>query len=279
MTVRFPLLFALLVALCMDGARGAAFAQDHFPDDKLEAVIRGILKKKQIEKEQIDPADLKTIFFLDARKQGIKDLSGLELCTSLAEVKLSDNEIESIAPLAGLKNIQSLYLSRNKIVDVAPLGELVKLQYLELEGNAIESLAGLDKLENMRSLFLSNNKIAELPPIGKLARLRSLYLNNNQIVDLSPLKELKWVSTLALSGNKVADLSPLASYTELRYTFLQGNPLPELGTLVEMAEKDVAAEQRFAPYWFLYVDEESLSETGKSQLARLKELGVRVNRK
>ncbi len=51
----------------------------------------------------------------------IKDLTGLGKCTSLAEVKLSDNAIQNQAPLSGLVNIQSLYLSKNQIKDLAPL--------------------------------------------------------------------------------------------------------------------------------------------------------------
>jgi hypothetical protein len=67
----------------------AAPPVEYFPDPQLKAVIQGILKQKQINKKDIDPEDLKTIYFLDARDQGIKNLSGLERCPHLAEVKLS----------------------------------------------------------------------------------------------------------------------------------------------------------------------------------------------
>src|SRR5690606_24348388 len=104
-------------------------------------------------------------------------------------------------------------------------------------------------------------------------------MDRNQVADLSPLSGLKWLSTLALRNNKISDLKPLAGLTELRYTFLEGNPLKDLSPLVEMARKDAEGEQRFAPYWNLYLDLESLPEEAKQQVEQLKEIGVRINRK
>ena len=96
-----------------------AYAEGPIKDPQLEAVVKAILKVKQIDKTVIEEADLKTIFILDARNKGIKDLAGLEKCPNLVEVKLSGNAIENLAPLADLKNIQSLYLSGNQIKDLA----------------------------------------------------------------------------------------------------------------------------------------------------------------
>jgi Leucine-rich repeat (LRR) protein len=248
-----------------------------FADPNLERVIREQLQKRQINKAEIDPADLKGIFFLDARQQGIENLQGLELCTNLADVKLSGNAIQDLSPLAGLKNIQLLMLAQNKISDLQPLKELVKLQFLDLNGNQIQSMQGLEQLTNLRTLYLSQNQISDLTPLQGLRQLRSLYLNENQLQSLAPLAELPWVSTLAIKGNRIADLSPLARYTELRYTFLEGNPLSELATLVEMAEQDANGPRRFAPYWYVYLDEDRLSATGQAELKKLRELGVRVN--
>jgi Leucine-rich repeat (LRR) protein len=132
--------------------------RDH-SDENLRAVIQEILVKKQINKETIEEADLKTIYFLDAAERGIKDLTGLDKCTNLASIKLPRNEIESVAPLAALKNVQELHLQGNKISDVAPLGEMPKLQYIQLEKNQVAALDGLEKLPNLRSLYLSDNQV------------------------------------------------------------------------------------------------------------------------
>src|SRR5262245_55366506 len=99
---RLPLLLSIIAGLLSN----VAGADEIVPDENLRAVIKEILKKKQIEKETIEEADLKQIYFLEAPKRGIKDLTGLDKCTNLASIKLPENEIESVAPLAALKNVQ-----------------------------------------------------------------------------------------------------------------------------------------------------------------------------
>lgn len=248
-----------------------------FPDENLEKVIKEILKKKQIDKAEIEEADLKTIFFLEAEKKGIKDLTGLEKCTNLASVKLPGNEIASIQPLADLKNIQTLTLSANKISDLTPLAGLVKLQLIDVADNQIEKLDALAGLENLRTFWAAKNKIVSLEPLAKLGKIQSLILDGNQVESLAPLKDVKWLSTLRLQNNKVSDLSPLAGLTDLKYTFLNGNPVKDLAPLVEMAKKDVEGEQRFAPYWNVFIDVDTLPDAAKAQVEELKKLGVRVN--
>ena len=273
-------LVLITLALTVTALQTAQAAADEiFPDENLRTVIRELLKKKQIDKEQIEEADLKTIYFLDADGRGVKDLTGLDKCTNLASVKLPNNAIESVETLAALKNVQELHLQGNKVSNVAPIGEMVKLQYIDLTGNQVESLGGLEKLENLRSLYLSDNKVSDLTPLSGLTKLRTLYLDNNAVSDLSPIKGLTWISLLGLKGNQIKDLSPLAGYTELRYTFLEGNPLEDLSPLVEMARADVEGDKRFAPYWFLYLDVDSLPDAAKAQVDELKKLGVRVNQK
>ncbi|RLS54203.1 MAG: leucine-rich repeat domain-containing protein [Planctomycetota bacterium] len=264
----------LVLCLCLVSS---ASAQGPIKDPQLEAVIKAVLKIKQIDKPQVEEADLKSIFILDARNKGIKDLSGLEKCPNLVEVKLNGNEIVSLSPLAECKNLQSLYLSSNQVSDLNPLAGLVKLQHLELEKNQLVSLTGLQSLENLRSLYISDNQITSLEPLAGLKKLTSLLADNNQITDLSPVQAQRWLSTLRLRGNKVTDLAPLTHLNELRYTFLEGNPLQDLAPLIAMAQKDIAGEQRFAPYWRLYLDAEKLPEPAKAQVAELAKLGVRVN--
>jgi Leucine-rich repeat (LRR) protein len=271
---RVPMILSSALLLA---SAGPAAAEEAFPDENLRAVIKEILKKKQIEKETIEEADLKQIYFLEAPKRGIKDLTGLEKCLNLASIKLPENEIESVAALGALKNVQELHLQGNKVKDIAPIGEMVKLQYIQLERNQVEQLDGLEKLPNLRSLYLSHNQIVSLAPIAGQSKLQSLYVDDNRIADLTPLKDLKWIDLLGLKNNQISDLAPLSGLTELRYTFLEGNPLKDLSVLVEMARKDVEGDQRFAPYWFLYLDVDGLPDAAKGQVEELRKLGVRVN--
>lgn len=263
----------LFLGTCQSSIQGAGL----IADPQLEKTVREALKRQQIEKPQLDAADLKQLFFLDARDLGIVSLAGLEHATNLTEIKLNGNAIADLSPLSGLLNVQSLYLSENEISDIAPLSKLVKLQYLELNGNQISSVTGLQTLVNLRSLSLDRNAIADLAPLSSLTQLRSLSLASNRIRHLEPLARLPWISVLDLQENNILDLTPLKEYTELRYTFLQGNPIVHYEVLREMAERDAAGEKRFAPYWFLYVDIAAPSQAAVTDVIALEKLGVRVN--
>ena len=271
--------FALIVSLMLVLVSKESLADEVVPDPNLRAVLQKILEKKQLKKETIDPADLKSIYFLDARGEEIKDLTGLEHCANLAELKLSDNQIGDVTPLAKLNNIQSLYLSNNEIKDLKPLADLVKIQYLEIEGNGLESLEGIEQMTNLRALYAEKNKISDVSPLANAKRLVSLNLNDNQVASLAPIGHLTWVSTLGLKNNQVSDLKPIAEWRNLHFTFLQGNPLEKLDVLVQMAKQDFNSEKQFAPFWFLFLDVDLLPETAQKQVDELKEYGVRINQK
>src|SRR5690606_25633504 len=144
----------LLLALCATlFVRTSRAAEVNIPDPNLAQVIREKLEQKQIKKEKFDSEDLATIFILHANGREIKDLSGLEHCFNLAEVRLANNAISNVGPLAECKNIASLDLAQNQIQDITPLGQLTKLQYLNVEHNQIDSLAAVESLQALASLY------------------------------------------------------------------------------------------------------------------------------
>jgi internalin A len=247
-----------------------------FPDKQLEATIREELKKG--EKEDLKEDELPNVYFVHGSHKKIKSLTGLEKCVNLASIDLADNELVDLKPLSGLVNVQTLDLSHNQITDVAPLAPLVKLQYLRLDSNQIENLQPLKELKKLTTLDLSKNKVRSLEPVAGLEKLVSLYLEGDQVSDLGPLKGLKWIEELDLRDNQVSNLSALSGMTELRHTMLQGNKVTDLETLVTMAKKDAEGDRRFAPYWFLYLKGNPLTETAvKQQVTALKSYNVRVD--
>ena len=252
-----------------------------FPDANLDTVIREILKKKQIDKtdkaKKITDEDVATIFFLEAPKRDIENLTGLEKCRNLALVKLTGNKIKDLKPLEECVNVQSLDLAKNQIADITPLGKLVKLQYLQLEDNQIQKIDAVASLKALNALYLSRNQIEAVAPVADLPKLAALYLEKNKISDISSLKPQRWLERLDLKDNQIKDVSPLSGMTELRFTFLERNQLTDLAPLVEMAKKDAAGEKRFAPYWNLYLAGNPLTDAGKAQVTELTEIGVRVN--
>lgn len=253
-----------------------ATAGDIFPDEKLEAVIKDVLRRQG--KEEIKEEDLKNVFQVTARGKGIKSLKGLEKCPRMVLIDFADNEIEDLSPIAGLTDIQSLDVSKNAVTDLKPLEKLVKLQYVQLEDNKVADLKPLADLKKLSALYLSRNQVDSVEPLKKLTKLSSLYLGKNKVKDIKPLAGLKWLANLDLRDNQIADISPLTGLTDLRFTFLQNNQIQDFAPLIEMAKKDAAGDRRFAPYWRLYPDGNPIDAAQRDkQIAALKEIGVRIN--
>ena len=69
---------------------------------------------------ELTDAKLANLSVLHADAKSIKDLTGLEKCKGLAEIRLAKNQIADVKAAQGLDvaNLQSLDLSGNQIVDV-----------------------------------------------------------------------------------------------------------------------------------------------------------------
>ena len=272
-----PLNIAVVVLFVCSLPITAQSADVAIPDKNLEKLIREILKKKQIEKEKITDEDLAKIFFLNGNGRGIENLSGLEHCRNLADVKLAKNKIKDPKPLASCKNIQTLNLANNQIESIDSLASLVKLQYLKLDNNKIKKIDAVAKFKNLMCLLLDGNQVESVAPVAGLPKLHALSLKKNKVKDLKPLSKVKWLSSLDLAENQVQDVKPLATLTELRWTFLQKNKIKDVGPLAAMAKKDAEGDKRFAPFWNLYLGGNPLNDASKKQhLAELKKHGVRL---
>lgn len=180
-----------------------------FNDINLENVVR-----KNIDKATGDlfKSDVNKITNLDARNQGITDLSGIEKLKNLKYLNLNSdpndsnpNQIEDLSYLTKLTQLKVLHLNNNNISDFDIIKKMTKLTSLDLSGNQISDLTDLAGLTKLTNLDLSNNQISDLMPIKKLTKLKSLYLENNEISNINPLKVLDNLDYLYLSGNLVSD--------------------------------------------------------------------------
>ena len=60
--------------------------------------------------------------------------------------------------------------------------------------------------------------------------------------------------------------------------FLQDNKIKDVKVLVNMAKKDDKGDQRFAPFWRIWLGGNPLSDKATSkQLEKLKKLGARID--
>ncbi len=110
------------------------------PDDGLSAAIRAELG---LPFGLLSQAELNRLYVLDARKLGIRDLTGIEYCQNLQSLNLDTNNISDITPLTTLLSLTSLNIENNDITDIEPLSGLYYLKYVWLGGNDIANLSAL----------------------------------------------------------------------------------------------------------------------------------------
>jgi internalin A len=248
-----------------------------FPDKRLEAAVRKFVFDKRDNDKPITEADVANLSTIQGTGMGIKDLSGLEKCRSLASLDLAKNAITNLGPIAELASIQYLNLANNQIGDVAPLSKIVALQYIELSNNQVKDLKPLAGLTNMASLYLSNNQVSDISPITAFRRLSSLYLDKNKLTSVKGVENFKWLSSLSLNDNQLTDVTPIASLNSLYFLFLERNKIKDITPLFDATKKDSEGEKRFSPYINIFISGNPLNSTAKRQLSQMKEFGCRIN--
>ena len=248
-----------------------------FPDKALEAAVRAVVFEKRFNQEPLTKEDVAKIPHVIGRGKGIKSLEGLQHCVSLMKIDLENNEITDLAPIKGLTKLISLSVAGNQVTDISALEPLVKLQLLDLSRNRIKNLEAVAKMLNLRDLWVAQNLIADLKPVANLPKIWYLDIAKNQVSDLSVVGKLKWLTTLDVSQNQVTDLKPLASLEDLDLLLFSKNQIRDLSPLVAMCVADAQGERRFAPYLEVYLGENPLEESRKSQwLEQLRSAGVDV---
>ena len=249
-----------------------------FPDKALEKAVRRQVFAKRENAEPITATDVADIAIIEGRGLGIKDLTGLEHCRKVALINFAENQITDLKPLAGLPRLQSLDLSKNQIKSIAPLATNTALQYLELSFNQLKKLEPVAGLTNLATLLVAHNELTDVSSAFGLPKLHSLHLDGNRVSKLKGIAGLKRLDLVSASDNRISDLAPLQGLTDLRFLALENNRLKDLQPLVEMAEKDMAGEHRFAPFLRLYLKGNKLtSKKAQAQLEKLRGFGVKVN--
>ncbi|MEG1066402.1 MAG: Rab family protein, partial [Erysipelotrichaceae bacterium] len=103
-------------------------------DEKLSLAIHSQLNIKEM--DEIKEEDMLSLTSLNARKQGIFDISGLELATNLEYLDLTGNNIHDITALTNLTKLRNINLSKNQLEDLKPFTNLIKLERLDISFNS-----------------------------------------------------------------------------------------------------------------------------------------------
>ena len=228
----------------------------NIPDVNLRVAIAEVLGKAQ--GARITRDEMATLRHLEAHDTNIKDLTGLEFATELAEIRCNNNSIADLSPLAGLTRLNVIELRHNAIKDLSPVKKLLNLEWLIVDHNLISDLSPVEDLINLRGLGLVDNSISDLSPIAGLIKLDRIWMHENPPMDLSPLSGLTslrgihtWgtpivsgLSSLAklpklevidICGGQISDISALANLTGLKELYLVGNEISDVSPLAGLS--------------------------------------------
>ena len=206
------------------------------PDRNLAAAVRKALDLSA--NARITDQAMQRLTRLDARKNQIKDLTGLEHATRLRRLILDDNQVRDITPLENLTQLTWLHMSGNPISDFTPLVNLNQLERLALWGDNIDDVALLANKTKLTHLWLGENNVSDITPLENLTQLKLLYLPHNQIRDVTPLAGLTNLETLHLQDNSIRDISPLAGLTKLTDLRLGDNPITDKSPLRSLKDRN-----------------------------------------
>ena len=171
------------------------------------------------------------------------DLSALAGLINLEDLYLYLDGVSDLNGLSGMSQLKSLVLTGNmEIADLSPLAGLTKLQSLEVPlggenvGVDLSPLAGLADLRTLRT----GSNVTDLTPLSGLTGLRELDLtyggysarDSKEYRSLEPLSSLTGLTSLTIRNLWVSDLSPLSGLTKLRsLTIYNGASIEDLSPL------------------------------------------------
>lgn len=235
------------------------------PDANLKLVLNEIIGQDPT--NDITKSHLAQIREIDAQEKNISNLEGLQYCTNLIILNLSDNQISDITPLSNLTTLRSLVLWNNQISDISALSKLVNLDNLTLSLNPINDFSHLSNLTNLEILNLYKTKIKDLTPLTNLTNLTHLNLDDNQISDITPLANLTKLRILDSDYNKISNLSPLSKLNNLVQLSLEHNEINDLSHISKLNN-----------LISLWVENNQISDLSPlSQLSKLEYLDIQNN--
>ncbi|KAK6482431.1 leucine-rich repeats and immunoglobulin-like domains protein 3 [Huso huso] len=157
---------------------------------------------------------------------------------SLRELKLNNNELDSIPDLGPLSaNITLLSVSNNKIGELIPeqLNRFQSLETLDISNNNIVELKATSFTQlQLKYLYINNNKIASLEPgcfDSLSSSLQILKLNRNRISSIPPkIFKLSQLQHLELNRNRIKKVDGLSFHglSSLKSLKIQRNGISKL---------------------------------------------------
>ena len=105
-------------------------------------------------------------------------------------VDVIDNGLSSIQGIGGMIKLNTLRIGQNHITDIEPVAELNDLTDLSFGHNEVEDISALYALPMLHVLTFNYNKVRDIGPVAEMKELTWLEVKGNPIEDTSILDNL-----------------------------------------------------------------------------------------
>jgi len=175
---------------------------------------------------------------------------------NLEDLDLSDNEINNLKPLSGLKNLTTLNLTDNlltldlvdalqesipncEITHNAPFPAFVTIQGAKYSTSLTSLVLGYeysyyDSRYNEEHFYWRSLSNADIKPLKYMTNLTHLDLKYTGITNIAPLSGLTNLTHLYLQNYQISDILPLSGLVNLVELDLSNNPINDLAPLNEL---------------------------------------------
>ena len=246
---------------------------DWMPDPNLRQAVREHIRLPV--DAPLEVRHLQQLEYLDSSNRGTTNLTGLEHATNLRDLRIAQNPIEDLSPIANLTQLEELHFwhdpPRSTNLDLSPLAKLTKLRVVALSGNGITDINPLADLQRLTHLYLEQNNIDDVSPLADLQRLTHLYVQRNNIDDISPLADLQHLIQLNVERNNIDDISPFVDLVSLQGLHISQNPITDLTPIANLIELEDLG------FWHFPAHSSSLDLSPLTNLTNLEVLSLQGN--
>lgn len=214
----------------LDYTVGGVVEQVSFTDPAMEAEIRTLLGAREDDILYTDALWTITEFTVPAEAETLDDLV---LLPYLKKLTIADHEMDSLAFLSGMTQLEELSLTGCRIPDTELpfIASLSNLTRLTLNNCGLSTIANLAEAKNLTYLNLANNTVRHLDVLSGMPYLSEIDLQHNAVSSLGALSGLSGLQKLNVSYNSVTDLSPLSGCGKLTWLDAGHNSLSNVSSL------------------------------------------------
>lgn len=203
---------AALASVAAISASPAAFGYDQYEKD-----FQWYCESDEATKEQKQTVDaIYEAISMDKEHSACKD--AMDVLSSYTHLEMPGKGLTDLAPLTGLKLLDTLNIKGNSLANLDTLPELPELKSLDVSSNKLTAQPDFSKYPKITDLALSHNAIASIDTAA-ISKVQFLYVQGLPLTDLSFLGKLNSLTTVELGGhsdeNIMATLPKLSKLTGL----------------------------------------------------------------